>query len=79
MNLENPISKHARSVVYLCGLVISALVAGIGAPVIAILNLGHWSPILVGVVGVIGTVTNILARANLGTPEDPVNPPHTVT
>jgi hypothetical protein len=71
--MDNPIPKATRNVIYLIGLCVSAAMTVVG-PVIAVLDsLGHldaalWTPVLLSAVGAVGTVTNILAKANLGGP-----------
>lgn len=64
--MENPISKRARSVIYLIGVVVAALTAP-AAALLGYLEMNDLTPVLLAVTGAVSLIVGILARANLDT------------
>lgn len=67
--MTNPISANARARIYFVGIIIGAF-ATISPTVLSALSVSDaWTTVTVSVIGVITTITSILARGNL-TPDD---------
>jgi len=63
--MKSPFSAQARAWIYVLSLIISAAAAVIG-PLSLALDWGdEWAALAVTAVGVLGTITNTLAKANL--------------
>lgn len=74
--MKSPFSETTRAWIYVTSLVISAAAAVVGPLSLALHWGDEWAALAVTLVGVLGTITNTLAKANLPSAEtvtpDPV-------
>ena len=63
--MKSPFSETTRAWIYVVSLVISAAAAVVGPLSLALHWGDEWAALAVTLVGVLGTITNTLAKANL--------------
>lgn len=62
--MENPISKKARSVIYLVGLIVAAL-SGVISTALSLYGFEAYNPLATQITSAIAIIVSIIARANL--------------
>ena len=73
--MTNPISARARGVLYLISLAIGILAVMVGPLSDALGWSPEWTQVVVVLVGAVTTLTALLARANLPSPDTPTEAP----
>ena len=70
--MKSPFSETTRAWIYVTSLIISAAAAVVGPLSLALHWGDEWAALAVTLVGVLGTITNTLAKANLPSEETTV-------